>query len=65
MMISFVPRYELEQLITQALIQSNVSEPNATSVARALTQAQLDGRISMGFLDGELLCASSNGKAWS
>ena len=55
----FVPRYELEQLITQALIQSNVSEPNATSVARALTQAQLDGQIGHGVSRVASYCAQA------
>ena len=55
----FVPRHELEHLITQALNQSNVSEPNATSVARALTQAQLDGQIGHGVSRVASYCAQA------
>ena len=55
----FVPRHELEQLITHALIRSNVSETNAASVTRALTQAQLDGQIGHGVSRVASYCAQA------
>ncbi|HZT47298.1 MAG TPA: Ldh family oxidoreductase [Hyphomicrobiaceae bacterium] len=39
---------ELEALITAALAASDTSEPNARSVARALTQAEIDGQKGHG-----------------
>ncbi len=39
---------ELEVLIAAALVASNTSETNARSVARALTQAEIDGQIGHG-----------------
>ena len=39
---------ELEALIAAALVASNTSEDNARSVARALTQAEIDGQTGHG-----------------
>ena len=55
----FVPRHELEKLIKHALIRSDVSETNAISVARALTQAQLDGQIGHGVSRVTSYCAQA------
>ena len=41
---------ELEALISAALVASRTSETNARSVARALTQAEVDGQKGHGLL---------------
>jgi len=43
-----VPTAELESLIAAALLASRTSEANARSVARALTQAEIDGQKGHG-----------------
>ena len=47
---------ELEALIAAALVASNTSEANARSVARALTQAEIDGQKGHGLSPRAELC---------
>lgn len=57
-----LPQAELQRLLTQALMRHHTSEPNATSVAQALAQAQCDGQIGHGVSRIASYCLQANAR---
>ena len=57
-----LPAAELETLIAAALAASNTSAANARSVARALTQAEIDGQKGHGLSPCAELCGAGQGR---